>query len=1172
MRSTGNIQMAVSMALVVMLFFLLVSMVNNNANFDNLPVVDNPESGAETRGAVIENDEFGRLWYDNFDDNSGTDVVNSVGVRVWKGGVKLGVTDWWSKKNPTSNPSARIGHAMATVYGEDKVMLFGGWDCALNAVDNETWVYDFCDNQWTNMSPNPHPGGQYGHAMATLYNTDKVVLIKDNGSPFGTETWIYETTTNAWTNKYPASKPSVYWYSAMATIYGDDKVVLFGGNDGNEGWHNSDETWVYDLSENAWTNMHPPQKPSARSEHAMATIYGDDKVVLFGGDGGGLDDETWVYDLSENVWTNMKTATKPSARYHSAMATIYGTDRVVLFGGSTGNGVDDETWIYDLSDDTWTKTQLSQKPYARGHHAMATIYGSNRVALFGGDPGRDETWTYEYGYERSGRLISRTISLPWDMHWGTFSVTKTEPANTFINISVIDADTNITIPEFDNLTSRNINLSALNGQDITSIRLKASFSGNGSSTPSLDSWGVEWTEKNAWRDSFVGDGKCAYPAGMDEHTVGYWKFEEGSGNVARDLSGNGNDGVLTNMDNNDWVEGSFGKALEFDGTGEEYIDCGNDESLDITEITVSAWINAKEWKGSGKWNYIVNKEHDGTTPSWFLDNDQGQLRFQVYVDGNSYSTSSSLPPLNEWHHVAGTYDSETVRLYLDGTEVSSNPVPSGPMQTNDAPLLIGASSHPVCYGERNFNGTIDEVRISTITRTPDEIHRAYQAGIAIRAGQVQLANNEIKPDENTSALWHFNKGEGHILRDSSGNGNDGIIYGANWTDGAMGKALVFDGDDDYVRIPNSPSLSISNAITVEFWVNLHGDSYTMIRKQPSDWMIEFTGNIPEWYITAGGSYKVVAGIAISYYEWHHIIGTYDGNMMRMYIDGNEVNTASKTGKLQQSNLYLEIGNWGEIFHGIIDEVAIYNRTLSSDKIYNHSCLYRSKATIRSETINLPDGYTWSNFHFASARPKNTYLNITGHDAITDEILFTDNGDTNGRNIRLSSINALKHPSIYLQAYLQSNRTKTPVLYDWAVSWKEMAPPEFTSPIDTVFIMEDEPKEGVLDLTEHFYDQYYDIRPSRFSIEYISDLENISLRINNSLLDVVNISDNWTGSVEVKVNCTNLYNLTTPSNIFTISVTETNDAPIWLSKPPIIEMIEDTALVTNWTLYDYIYDI
>jgi hypothetical protein len=193
-----------------------------------------------------------------------------------------------------------------------------------------------------------------------------------------------------WVQRYPASKPSERVFHAMAYV-GDDQVLLFGGYaDGAD----DDETWVYDVGDNAWTQKFPDPHPSARRQHSMAYIGGD-KALLFGGDNGR--DETWVYDLSDNSWTQQSPATKPAERDAHAMAYI-GQDQVLLFGGLVVGGFSDETWVYDLSADAWYPPNPPSKPIARRTHAMAYI-GGDRVLMFGGDEGsyvfRNDTWVYD---------------------------------------------------------------------------------------------------------------------------------------------------------------------------------------------------------------------------------------------------------------------------------------------------------------------------------------------------------------------------------------------------------------------------------------------------------------------------------------------------------------------------------------------------------------------------------------------------------------------------------------------------------------------------------------------------------------------------------------------------------------------------------------------------------
>ena len=83
----------------------------------------------------------------------------------------------------------------------------------------------------------------------------------------------------------------------------------------------------------------------------------------------------------------------------------------------------------------------------------------------------------------------------------------------------------------------------------------------------------------------------SYAAVTIDDAAGIWLFDENSGDVAKDSSGNDNDGTINGAT---IVDGEFGTALEFDGV-DDNVDCGNDASLDLTDaITVMAWAKLNE--------------------------------------------------------------------------------------------------------------------------------------------------------------------------------------------------------------------------------------------------------------------------------------------------------------------------------------------------------------------------------------------------------------------------------------------------------------------------------------------------------------------------------------------------------------------------------------------------
>jgi hypothetical protein len=143
------------------------------------------------------------------------------------GELKLELYGEWINKSPQNNPEGRASHAMTPIYGTDKVLLFGG----ANYVGylNDTWIFDYSDNNWTNKKPLNAPSGRHSHSMASVYGTDKVVLFGGHtATPYANDTWIYDLSNNTWTLKFPAAVPGNRYGHELATIYGTDKVLLLG--------------------------------------------------------------------------------------------------------------------------------------------------------------------------------------------------------------------------------------------------------------------------------------------------------------------------------------------------------------------------------------------------------------------------------------------------------------------------------------------------------------------------------------------------------------------------------------------------------------------------------------------------------------------------------------------------------------------------------------------------------------------------------------------------------------------------------------------------------------------------------------------------------------------------------------------------------------------------------
>ena len=192
-------------------------------------------------------------------------------------------------------------------------------------------------------------------------------------------------------------------------------------------------------------------------------------------------------------------------------------------------------------------------------------------------------------------------------------------------------------------------------------------------------------------------------AGMPGLVAAYG-FNEGAGATVADASGNGNTGVVTGAT---WTTGRFGSALSFNGSG-NLVTVNDSASLDLTTgMTLEAWVYPTGADGS--WRDVIYKFDD----AYYLDVINGTAAFGGTFAPTVYGTAL---PLNSWSHVAATYDGTTLRLYVNGIQVNSQPQ-TGNILTSIHPLQIGGDSF---YGQY-FQGRIDEVRIYSVARMQAEI-------------------------------------------------------------------------------------------------------------------------------------------------------------------------------------------------------------------------------------------------------------------------------------------------------------------------------------------------------------------------------------------------------------------------------------------------------------------
>ena len=277
----------------------------------------------------------------------------------------------------------------------------------------------------------------------------------------------------------------------------------------------------------------------------------------------------------------------------------------------------------------------------------------------------------------------------------------------------------------------------------------------------------------------------------DDSTLALYNFNEGTGEVLKDASGNGHDGRIVGAK---WVKPApdtqtstvppspelADSALKFDGQIETQVDIPSIEIVEGQPITLEGFFTPQglcynregyqQFMGTSYHSLHVPPQGDGSWRwVWTFGRERNDAGLR-WCDGPRCMEQSRV-------HIACIHDNGELRIYFDGTRVCATRDSINPLTKNDksSDFKIGAG----------FMGRIDEVRVSRIARYQDDF----------------IPQIRFDVDDNTIALYHFDEGTGDILKDASGNGHDGKIVGATWVNSKSG---------DLISKPNSPSSEISN--------------------------------------------------------------------------------------------------------------------------------------------------------------------------------------------------------------------------------------------------------------------------------------------------------------------------------------------------------------------------
>ena len=420
-----------------------------------------------------------------------------------------------------------------------------------------------------------------------------------------------------------------------------------------------------------------------------------------------------------------------------------------------------------------------------------------------------------------------------------------------------------------------------------------------------DSLVASFSFEDALTDSQGGDGAAMIVSGLGAYRDGNPTFEEGFEGKAVRL-------------------GDYGLKLNKTNIGDNF--------------TLSMWVKPD---GIFKENQVVaflgfhNPEQwAGLSGGALYGGSSEECKFWAH-DESVYTSHTTLGTVNidtQWHKVTITADEENMTAYVDGVEIGSGAT-NHPLAQENGDIYIGVN-----YWDSIFSGLVDEVKVYSTTSTADEVRKDYLRDIG-------------DPEGSRVASYSFEEG----LSNSEGaDAADVIVTGLGayegevvYEDGFKGSAVRL---GDYGLRLNQADLGEN--FSVSMWLKADGTF-------PENQVLMFLGyHSPEQWLAVSGnksgtsnckfwahdgseytSHTTISTMNIASGGWHQLTLTGSESTVTAYLDGEAV--AYSSGQDGASNhplagenqdIYIGVNYWDTEFEGLVDEIEVYDCTLSADYI------------------------------------------------------------------------------------------------------------------------------------------------------------------------------------------------------------------------------------------------
>lgn len=423
-----------------------------------------------------------------------------------------------------------------------------------------------------------------------------------------------------------------------------------------------------------------------------------------------------------------------------------------------------------------------------------------------------------------------------------------------------------------------------------------------------------------------------------------------------------------------FVTGKVGQGIQLDGGSGFAISDRN--GLDFgasASFTVILWVRVDQVLATP--SILIDKRRIGGGLGYgmgMLGTDAGADSRSFYVSLQDGVTSHSLqsPPtaVGEFHHLAVVIDrtGNLASLYLDGAPSASQSLSGFGSLANDGRCFVGHQSLDVLgTSGRPLNGMLDELAMFDRALSASEILAVYNAG---SAGFCTSPPNCVVSPSGLVSSWRAENN----ANDSEGVNIGTLQNGTPFAPGKVGQGFGFDGADDYVSVPDSETVRVQQALTIEGWVyasdQLSGLSgiagkWNDIQGNFRSYMLWASSGQLQMYVASDpanlASYAT-ANIQIPIRQWVHVAGTYDGQFIRVYQNGQLAGTTAFVGPIATNTRPFYIGlteaaGTARYWRGAIDELSLYDRALTANEIADIYNAGSAGKCVTSPLVLLPAG-------------------------------------------------------------------------------------------------------------------------------------------------------------------------------------------------------------------------